>query len=494
MTRDLHFLERGAERMDRPELEFAVQLYQDRPTLEFVLGEASIPESAERIALSLHPDDSGPWLVVTRTADFVTCLGRGMQPKGLHVVSVSQVAALVARQQVLRDRLAFAENRAPPEKRERFLQRLLMRGRFITREEFLTLAALQPVFYDEALDGEEELARMFITVMEQARGFLKHPPNLALQKRLCQAFFGGSVFLPLLALDGREHGWAGDDPNTLPWLHSMHGHIPQALRAAWAVGRVGKPLLAGMKHALRTATNKLQYLSALWGLLTMGLRYKTLRAEVRKLVEASASGPNWNASLTAFHGAGRDVLMPLFDYPQAYRDHHLEQGRAYVRKLCAEKGGEAAVLYPTEESVPEDLARTMALLMPGDIRQSGDLLMVVVASLPWLAEVEADALFPPEDFVRLVHQPWRPQDTTDLFKQMVSGMPEAQPVRAAPKQGRNERCACGSGKKFKVCRCGLRAPVEAAPAGRELAQRNGDSCMLLISKHLGLATEALTKI
>lgn len=39
------------------------------------------------------------------------------------------------------------------------------------------------------------------------------------------------------------------------------------------------------------------------------------------------------------------------------------------------------------------------------------------------------------------------------FDQLPDALTEQEPVRAAPKLGRNERCICGSGKKYKKC-CG----------------------------------------
>ena len=102
--RELHFLERGVERMDRPELEFALQLYQDRPLLTAVLAGIHPPEGIERIALGLAEGGQGPWIVVTRQGDLVTCLAKGMNPTGLHVVSMGKVAQLVA--DVMRQREA----------------------------------------------------------------------------------------------------------------------------------------------------------------------------------------------------------------------------------------------------------------------------------------------------------------------------------------------------------------------------------------------------
>ena len=51
-------------------------------------------------------------------------------------------------------------------------------------------------------------------------------------------------------------------------------------------------------------------------------------------------------------------------------------------------------------------------------------------------------------------EPDKPEDITDLGRAL--GAP--QPARSAPKVGRNERCPCGSGKKFKKC-CANSSPA-----------------------------------
>ena len=43
--------------------------------LRFVLSAVTLPEAADRVAVSLDDPVQGPFLVVTRTGDFVTCLG-----------------------------------------------------------------------------------------------------------------------------------------------------------------------------------------------------------------------------------------------------------------------------------------------------------------------------------------------------------------------------------------------------------------------------------
>lgn len=67
----------------------------------------------------------------------------------------------------------------------------------------------------------------------------------------------------------------------------------------------------------------------------------------------------------------------------------------------------------------------------------------------------------PEPTPYVIHNPYAHEQEKELTaarydafgsptkKQMAA--PEAQPVRSTPKIGRNEPCACGSGRKFKKC-------------------------------------------
>ena len=58
----------------------------------------------------------------------------------------------------------------------------------------------------------------------------------------------------------------------------------------------------------------------------------------------------------------------------------------------------------------------------------------------------------------------------DSIKRLIAG-PEAQPI---PVVGRNEKCWCGSGRKYKTCplaaddrkRAAARSSAAATPAGR----------------------------
>src|SRR5260370_879724 len=65
-----HFLSR-LDRLPPSEVDLALELYRDRDLLRAVLDAATLPERAERAAISIdHPVD-GPFLVVTRSGHFV---------------------------------------------------------------------------------------------------------------------------------------------------------------------------------------------------------------------------------------------------------------------------------------------------------------------------------------------------------------------------------------------------------------------------------------
>ena len=68
-----------------------------------------------------------------------------------------------------------------------------------------------------------------------------------------------------------------------------------------------------------------------------------------------------------------------------------------------------------------------------------------------LAPVEAEALFPPAELMELWHVPWELEFGYKLLRRRLRDTSTQKTVRVEKKQGRNEPCACGSGRKFKVC-------------------------------------------
>ena len=109
MAHDTHFLSR-LERVSLPHVELAMSLYNDTPLLQFILGKVNLPESADRVAISLDDPEKGPFLVVMRNGHFVTCLGEGMSVRELPVITRSQLDTLAEHVTDLRARLTVAKS------------------------------------------------------------------------------------------------------------------------------------------------------------------------------------------------------------------------------------------------------------------------------------------------------------------------------------------------------------------------------------------------
>ena len=71
--------------------------------------------------------------------------------------------------------------------------------------------------------------------------------------------------------------------------------------------------------------------------------------------------------------------------------------------------------------------------------------------VPWLARVEAEQLYLPQDLIEEFIQPWKPEQTLEQIRRFERFYGPSEPVRAEKKTGRNAPCPCGSGKKFKQC-------------------------------------------
>jgi hypothetical protein len=102
-----HFLSR-LDRVSWQQMEYALALYNDAPMVSHVLAALRLGPEVERVALSLDHPELGPFVVVTRDAKFVTCLGHGMRPTGLKVVPRERYEAIIERKSALTEACARA--------------------------------------------------------------------------------------------------------------------------------------------------------------------------------------------------------------------------------------------------------------------------------------------------------------------------------------------------------------------------------------------------
>jgi membrane protein required for beta-lactamase induction len=133
-------------------VDLALELYRDPDLLRAVLDAATLPDRAERVAISIDDPAQGPFLVVTRSGHFVTCLGRGMRAGDLPVVARAELDAISRKVARLREKMAVAKELGRERSHARLLRRLLVSSDSVSREDFLAVAAWEPLLGPAFLD------------------------------------------------------------------------------------------------------------------------------------------------------------------------------------------------------------------------------------------------------------------------------------------------------------------------------------------------------
>jgi hypothetical protein len=260
MPHDAHFLSR-LERVTPAQVELALTLYRDPALVGFVLGRVRLPDAADRVAFATDAAPGGPHVVVTRDGHFVTCLGPGMSPTGLPVVTRGQLDGVAAKHEELRARMALAETLTGGKgETRRLLDRIGEAGDELSREELVALTAWSPIM---AMSFLREMLRVHVKIdaalprllrMERAR-----PRDIEHLRTFWRSSWAMGHLLLLAAVDDRTL-LDGMPQGALEQLAGIStplvrlGSSYLAVRAAWAIGRLGKPLLAQAKRRLGEAT------------------------------------------------------------------------------------------------------------------------------------------------------------------------------------------------------------------------------------------------
>ncbi len=106
--------------------------------------------------------------------------------------------------------------------------------------------------------------------------------------------------------------------------------------------------------------------------------------------------------------------------------------------------------FARDEDVPRELALTVAANQTFDSQTLFGLYI-----LPWVAKLASpELLYCDDEIERALRLPRDPAtEMIKVYERQNLGAAEEPVKHEAPKQGRNEACACGSNKKFKKC-CG----------------------------------------
>jgi len=463
MGHAIHFLSRLERVEDEVQLELAKSLYRDTALLAHILQRARLPDAVDRVALSLA-DPGGPYLVVTRDGGFVTCLGEGMSTRDLPIVSKAKLDHLAAENALLRERMALARKLVGEGNENKLLFRRLRRARGVTREEFLALTALAPI-YQRALPALmlkagrvlSENRALFIRVTSKPLRRLS-----SLEKEIVLATWRAmwevghhALLIASIDRDEREAVWSSlatsEDVERRMRLFCPAlrlGPLGITLRGALAIVSCGKACLATAKRQLALGDER--YLDAALALVALAAGHRPLQAEIVKTFNPpKVFEPSLplRARFASFFAAA--LAGELDEYGQVVTLACRTAFRKYLAPAVAPR------TFATDEEVPDDLALPLLTSSPVNLFER-DGLWKIVSFIHHLARVKPEDLYPPtssaDDPSSLDEL-----DLPDAYEavRLLATPADQEPVREEPRPTPNAPCSCGSGQKYKRC-CGGR--------------------------------------
>jgi hypothetical protein len=470
MGHAIHFLER-LERLSMPQADFALALYRDSELVRFVLRRVKLPDGVDRVALAVEKRSDTPYIIVARDGGFVTCLGKDMSVGHTMVISRERIDELTADRTELRD--AIEHMRASGNVKQLF-RRLYRSGRNLSREDFLVLRDLFPLYWPALTKNATELALSLQEFRERyRRGQYRRKSAAALEVLTSYwqstwalghllALFGSmleehaDVLAPLLL--SQEYA-----DFRLSWLGTRTMSIPMMVRGAWAVSRAGHDLLPRYRRMFEEEANTfLTALDSAMSLTAIALRHRDLRAEVRESL-ARKRNPFFAPDAPYRDAQIAQHLVPLFekvlDQEETHRKlHRLIGGDMFLRGFQHLPPDHEARRLGSDD-VDDAIAYNMPLQLDSRVFRDTQAQLLLAASLPWVISVDIDELYLPAEIQARLGPPCHPDDVLDQLDDFTEYTLQSIPVRREVTPGRNEPCSCGSGKKYKRC-CGAGA---AAP-------------------------------
>jgi hypothetical protein len=461
MSHAEHFLSRLVRLAD-DQVRLALSLYHDSGWVRDALESISLPDGTERVALSLDDPRRGPFLVLTRDGQFVTCLARDMSPGQLPVIARDRLDASARRISRERERATLQDRVRTGEAPLRaLLRRLFFEADSISREDFLEIAAweplLGPLFLNTYVAMSGELAEQS-RILSQKR-LAKHASEAMLHDywNLLHAT-GHLALLGAMTADREDYdALTQETPGaraafSYPLVST--GITTFMLKGAWAAGRVGKPMLAAYKRAVVEDGALFDLLDSLLVLLVLGRRSHKLRAEITKTVSTAPGRASTPGAQQLRVQLGREIglvcelTVGLLDAPRQELDDMLGRFASHYFE------------EPTDvdrDEAAQDVALSLPLLSWSDGITDGSKLLRTFSLAAATAELPAERFYLPRVALAELREPWVPEHTWAMLDPLTKAMSSRKPARRPDeKVGRNAVCPCGSARKYKRC-CGARS-------------------------------------
>ncbi len=458
-----HFLKR-LDRASGAQEELALQLYNDPEVLRFVLYSITIPEEFDRVAVSLHEADRGPYLVASRNGRFVTCLGEGMKIGDLYLINHSRLLNHMEKNEEYRRRSKLAGSLVGEKHQmKKLFARIASKGEDVTREEMLAISAMQPAlklkFLETFFKFMNNASKSAQKLMRRKRFTNKDRAVLKRQHGRYRAVGHLALLASMSGPSGLERPMAMNPRN---FLHSLvlplfTGDISMLFRIVWFIGKMGKPMLPELKRKFLEPELHEGWVLAFMGLVVMGLRHRKLRGKVIKIL---------NMLPDVLKSYGYDVheflvTLELNDIWTTALTSLVEPDKSYelletsVRELFLREhrsfGLPAPYDWEKEADVPQNLAFAFMVNSSHSFSEHPELLNYCFTVTPWLARCDAEDFYFPHDYYRHIHVPWKPEDTIALIDWERKKWVKEEPVKVERAPNRNDPCPCGSGKKYKRC-------------------------------------------
>ncbi len=474
-----HFLSR-LDRVSQDHVELALSLYNDPDLLRAVMAESRAPESAERIAISLSHPVEGPFLVVTREGRFVTCLGDGMRQKW-PVVTRHELDAAIDRIATLRERREMSARLCPDERASaKLVKRIGTAGENLSREEFVALAAMQPMIWKQLFDT---LMRNAARLQGAYDAFVRidfrveHELVTEILDSWWHSAWSSRHTLILLGIDAPRERFEGLPPETLSTLrhalthHAMpDGLMPVVAAGAWATARFGDAFVPICQHRLQHATTRAEVIENAAALFAIAGRSQFYRRAAHRALMTGPSPAANDGPAKALHALKRECEDAFVSTFRRGEDR-LEIDAAVAGANLFVSRDEATARWNGWHSVNDmPLALTRVALVNDlglavDERASA---VSVLRHLPAIAALRAEDFYLPEALLVKVRRPWSVERTRALALRLA---PPDKCPQHIPEVGRNEECPCGSSRKYKKC-CALKkvAPRVAVRLARTAAR------------------------
>jgi hypothetical protein len=454
-----HFLSR-LDRVSLPHMELALSLYQDAELLRYILGNVTLPERAERVAIALNNGPDSPYIIVTRDGKFVTCLGEGMSPGQSPIINRAQLDAITNRLENHRDRMAAREKMFGQGGEFRHIvRRIYNRGNELSREEFMAYASWQPILSRQFFTFMVECGELAINARKALVPILKRTdkPRPGWNDKLheywkmsyaCSHFAVLSAMGPQSAFAGEILTGTNQPVDSLISAFTMtDGIASMCFKGLYCISKIGKPLLPFYKSKYEAVDNLFQLRESVLCLMGIAARHSKLRAEIRKAL--SPIPPQWRPSLAKYNQAVLEIVDRAFDKPEEAELMGVVVGGALAIEMTQSQPKGSPFRFENIMEVPADIARSLSLSLKFDASKKDGSFGMVLMLASTAACAAPEDLYLPKAFIDIYREPWKPQDTLDMLESYKEEI--RAPIPKSKEPSRSGPCPCGSGKKYKRC-------------------------------------------